>query len=189
METLGRVVHKIDELTDPKTGLVPDEVLAGDEFKSLREVAESEQNLLIVEIRAWVDNAVALIATRRPMSELLVAAKGSGGRADDALLLALQIDPQLISLDGIDARVQDKVRNRDGRFLRRLARALSSGPRLQKNAVIGFIVATLWEAGLKRLTSPEIRGFLKAAGFLGVPPPQALERHIQRLGLKKYSIG
>jgi hypothetical protein len=176
----------VDELIDPKTGLIPEEALTGDEFQSLREVAESEPNLLIVEMRAWVDNAAALIATRRPMSDLLVAAKGGD---DDALFAVLQINARLINVEAIAARVRDKVENRDGHFLRRLERAITSKPRLQESAIIGFIVKALWEAGLKKMTYPELGGFLKTAGFKGVPQSKALERQIQRLGLRKYSSG
>jgi hypothetical protein len=186
MKTLEGVVHKIDELTDPKTGFVSEEALTGGEFKSLREVAESEPDRLIVEMRAWVDNAAALITTRRPMSDLLVAAKGGD---DEALFALLEINAQLINVDAIAARVRDKVEKRDGHFLRRLGRAITSGPRLQTSAVIGFVVMALWEAGLKKLTYREIRGFLTAAGIRGVPRSQALERQIQRLGLRKYSSG
>jgi len=182
MGTFEEVIYKIEELIDPKTGLISVEALTGDEFQSLREVAESERNLLIVEMRAWVDNAAALIATRRPMSDLLIAAKGGD---DDALFAVLQINAQLINVEAIAARVRDKVENRDGHFLRRLERAITSKPRLQVSAIIGFTVTALWEAGLKRMTYPELRGFLKTAGFKGVPQPQALERQIQRLGLRK----
>jgi hypothetical protein len=87
----------------------------------------------------------------------------------------------------IGARVRAKIEHRDSRFFRRLARALTSELDLPKNGEVGFTVLALWEAGLKKLTSPEIRGFLGAVGIPDVPQVTALERHLQRMGLKKYS--
>ena len=49
-------------------------------------------------------------------------------------------------------------------------------------------MAVLWEAGLKRLTYSEIRGFLQVVGLRGVPSPKALERCGQRVGLTKYYV-
>ncbi len=92
----------------------------------------------------------------------------------------------MINVEGIRDRVRRAVEARDTHFLRRLERALKPGPALRKSAPVGFTLAVLWEAGLKRLTYRQIRGFLKAAGFHGVPSPGGLERYAQRLGLKKY---
>jgi hypothetical protein len=51
-----------------------------------------------------------------------------------------------------------------------------------------LILIALWEAGLKKLTYKQIRGFLKEVGLQGLPTHQALERYAQRLGLKKNVI-
>jgi len=52
---------------------------------------------------------------------------------------------------------------------------------------LGFVMMTLWEAGLKFLPYGQLRGFLKQAGFHDVPRADALERYAQLLGLKKYA--
>jgi hypothetical protein len=72
--------------------------------------------------------------------------------------------------------------------VRDLATALERRPQLRGNATIGFILLVLWEAGLKKLTSNQLRGFLKAVGIQNVPSHQALERYWERLGLKKYTV-
>ena len=184
-EALGRMIQETDELVDPKTGLVPDEILADTQFDRLRGVTEPEAKVLFVEIQAAVHDAAAFLAKKRSMADLLRAAIADG--SDDALLVALQINPQLIELNKIDLRVQEKVKARDVRFLRRLTRALSRKADLRASAVIGLIVEWLWEAGLKRLTYTETRGFLKEAGFERLPTTRSLERLIQRQGLRKYS--
>jgi len=184
-EKFEPVIEKLDRVTDPATGLVHNQALESTTFRRVGEVAHAEAEHLILEIRAWADNAAALIVKGRPMPDLLAAAKDGD---DDALLVVLQINAQLITLEAMGARVGAKIQSRDGRFLRRLARALTSPIDLPKNAEVGFIVVALWEAGLKRLTSPEIRGFLKTVGIPDVPQMPALERHLQRMGLKKYSI-
>lgn len=182
MEKIERIVRKVDRLADSETGMVPEEALKGGELRAYVETAKADTKRLTTEIRAGVDNVLALILAGQPMHDLLQAAK----LEDDALTTALQINPRLIHVEGIASRVRRAVEVRDHRFLRRLERALKSGPAIQKNARIGFILAVLWDAGLKRLRYPQIRGFLKAAGFHNVPAPQALERYAQRMGLKKY---
>ena len=107
---------------------------------------------------------------------------------DAALLAAVQINPRVINVEGIRARVLRAVEALDGQFFHWLGRALKSGPELRKNAKVGFTLALLWEAGLKRLTSRQIHDFLKAAGFHDAPLPHALERCAQRMGLKKNSL-
>ena len=107
---------------------------------------------------------------------------------EDALLLALRINPQLIDLDKIDARVREKVKTRDVRFLRRLTRALSRKADLRSSAEIGLIVSGLWEAGLRKLRYSEIRDFLNESGFEHLPTTQSLERLIQRWGHRKYNM-
>ena len=152
---------KVDGLTDQKTGLVPDEALSEGDSNRLQEVMASDASLLlVVEIRAAVDNVAAPVAIRRPMKELLKIVIDREG-AEKYLLLALQINPQLISVEEAQARVREKVGTRDSRLLCRLARAVAVRPRLQKHAVIGLIVMALWEAGLKRLTFAELREFLR----------------------------
>ena len=83
------------------------------------------------------------------------------------------------------SRIQQMIAGRESAVLHELARALESRPQLRKNATIGFILLALWDAGLKRLTSNQLRGFLKAVGVQDVPLHQALERYRERLGLKK----
>ncbi len=182
LETINR---KIDRVADPKTGMVPDAALKGGEFRALKETVTADAKRFITELRAGADTVVALMQTGRPMHDLILAAKAGD---DDALLAAVGINPDVIDVDAIDARVRRAVKARDRRFQERLGRALRLGLALQKNAKVGFILTVLWEAGLKRLSSREIRGFLGNAGFDGVPSSQALERCAQRLGLKKYLV-
>ena len=181
---LGRVIQTTDRLVDAKTGLVPDE--AGGEFEQLRAIKESEAERLYLEIRTTVHNAAALVATKRSMAELLREAAANGG--DDALVVVLQINPELIYIDKVDARIREKIETRDVRFLRRLTRGLGLKPRLRTNSIVGLIMATLWWSGLKSLTYRETRGFLLEAGLPDVPTAWALERLTQRLELKKYHI-
>lgn len=185
MERFEKIVRKIDGLADSETGTVSDEALKRGEFRAFVETAKADAHRFAREIRAGADNALALMLRARPMQDLILAAKSGD---DDALIAAVQINPRVINIEGINARVRRAVQARDDRFLHRLERALKLGPAVQKNAKVGFTLAVLWEAGLKRLRYPQIRGFLKAAGFHGVPAPQALERYAQRMGLKKYWI-
>jgi hypothetical protein len=84
--------------------------------------------------------------------------------------------------------VQRELKEQNQAFAKGLPKRLGSRPLLPKQAKIGFILSVLWEAGLKRLTYKQIRGFLKTADVENVPSHQALERYAQRLGLKKYYI-
>jgi len=185
MEKVEAVIRKVEGLADPRTGLVREEAVKGDQLREFVETAKADAERLTVEIRAGADDAVAIVLMGRPMRDLILAAKAGD---DDALFAAIQINPHVIKIAGINARFLAAVGAGNTVFLQRLQRALRSRLPAAKNARIGFTLAALWEAGLMRLTYRQIRGFLKASGFRAVPPPQALERYAQRMGLKKYWI-
>ena len=149
MEGVETISSKIDRVADPKTGMVPDTALEGGEFRALIETAKADVKRFITELRAGADTVVALMQAGRPMHDLVLAAKAGD---DDALLAAIGINPHVIDVDGINARVRRAVKERDARFQDRLGRALKAGPALQKNAKVGFTLRVLWEAGLKRLS-------------------------------------
>jgi hypothetical protein len=119
------------------------------------------------------------------MRELLALAEAGD---DAALFKVLSVNPLLAYDDGIARRIQRATATQEHDFLRQMQRAIAHRPRGHKNAKPGFIMAVLWEAGLKALPYSQIHDFLAAVGLEGVPSPLALERYGQRLGLKKYHI-
>ena len=176
-------MKRLDALTDPKTGFFTDEAMQRSELKAVVARAEQQADSMMVELKAVADNLASLIQTGQPMRDWLQSALAGD---QQALLLVLSLNPWLSYHPGIANRIQEATAAQDHAFLHRMAQALKHGLRPTKHATVGLILAMLWEAGLKRLTSKQIRGFLKSVGLEGLPPHQALERYAQRIGLKKY---
>jgi hypothetical protein len=183
MGQIAKLLKKADRLTDPKTGLFTEAGLQTPELKALVATAQAQLTGMLVELQTTFDTITALLTWGTPMPTLLEQALA--GEAT-ALLRVLALNPHLIYRPAITQTIQHKIAQRKSDFLEHLARALAGRPQLRKHAAIGFILLVLWEAGLKRLTSNRLRGFLKAAGVQDLPTHQALERYWERLGLKKY---
>jgi hypothetical protein len=155
------------------------------EFQHFIREAQEHVDEMRIEFKAAVDNLTAIVVWGKTMAELLEAAEAGDA---SAVLHVLQLNPRLAGRDGIIRVVQRELKEQNQAFAKGLPKRLGSRPLLPKQAKIGFILSVLWEAGLKRLTYKQIRGFLKTAGVENVPSHQALERYAQRLGLKKYYI-
>ena len=99
-------------------------------------------------------------------------------------------DPQFFVLmgQGIARHIQQATATQDHRFLRKIQQAIQHRPPRHKNAKAGFILAVLWEAGLKYLLYSQIHEYLQVVGLHDVPSPQALGRYGLRLELKKNTV-
>ena len=181
---IDATVKRLESKTDAKTGLFKDEALQGPELKTVVERVEQQVDVIVVELKAVADNLASLLQTGHLMSEWLKLARAGD---TEALRWALSVNPWLQSYHPeITTHLQAKMAAQDHTELVKLAHVFKHEPRPPKHAAIGLILVALWDAGLKRLSYKQIRGFLKAAGLNGLPTAQALERYAQRLGLKKY---
>jgi len=186
--TMAQITHllkKTDRFTDPKTGLYTEAGLQEKDVKAVVTMAEAKLTGMLVEFRVALDSIVAQLIWGTPMSAVLAQALEGD---ETALFDVLSLNPHLIYHPKITKQIQDLIAHRGSGVVRDLATALERRPQLRGNATIGFILLVLWEAGLKKLTSNQLRGFLKALGIQNVPSHQALERYWERLGLKKYTV-
>jgi hypothetical protein len=184
LEKVDRLVRRLEPRTDAASGLVLDETLPRNAMQRLKREAQDHADDMRIEVKAAVDNLTARLVWGKSMGELLEAAEGGDA---SAVLQVLQVNPRLAERDGISRVVQRALSEQNHIFLNDL-RKTGSRPLLPKHAKIGLILSMLWDLGLKRLTSMQIRGFLKTAGLTQVPSRAALERYRQRLGLTKYHI-
>ena len=182
MDQIHRFLQKADRVTDPKTGLFTEAGMQLKEVKALVATAQAQLTSMLVEVQATFDSITALLTWETPMPALMTRALAG---EETALLRVLSLNSHLVYRSEIMNRIQQMIAGRESVVLHALARALESRPQLRKNATIGFILLVLWDAGLRRLTSNQLRGFLKAVGVQDLPPHQALERYRERLGLKK----
>jgi hypothetical protein len=176
-------VRRLEAKTDMKTGLFTDEALRGAELKMVVSRVEQQVDVIVVELKAVADNLASVMQTGHLMSEWLTTAR----RGDtEALRWVLTLNPWLSYHPEITPHLQARMAAQDHTELAKLAQVFKQGTRPPKHAAIGLILVALWDAGLKRLSYKQLRGFFKAAGLEGLPTAQALERYAQRLGLKKY---
>lgn len=183
LQRVERVVTKVETLTDQTTGLITDEAIQSQPIKSVMQQAEQDLEALRIELKATVHNLTAFMMLGKSMVEVLEEAQQ--GKAE-AVHFVLSLNPALESLPDIRRHIERAFVRRDNQFLTTIVPL--SRVTLRKRASLSLILGFLWEAGLKRLTYKQLRGFLKTAGLSSVPTPQALERYAQRLGLKKYTI-
>jgi len=177
-------VRRLEAVTDAKTGLFTTEALQGAELKMVVTRAEQRVDAIAVELKTVADNLASLMQTGRLMSDWLTMARAGDA---EALRWVLSVNPWLSYHPQIATHLQATMAAQDHAELARLAQASKHAPRPPKHAAVGLILLVLWEAGLRRLSYKQIRGFLKAARLEGLPTAQALERYAQRLGLKKYT--
>jgi hypothetical protein len=187
-ETLAKVkgiMERSDSMTDQRTGFFTEEAMQTTEVRGVMDCVLPQLGPFLVELKVASDHVLALMTWGTTMRELLTVAEAGD---DAALFKVLSVNPLLAYHAGIARRIQQATATQEHDFLRRMQRAIAHRPRGHKNAKPGFIMAVLWEAGLKDLPYSQIHDFLEAVGLHGVPSPLALERYGQRLGLKKYHI-
>jgi len=159
--------------------------LQTEEVRGVMECVLPQLETFLVELKVATDHVLALMTWGTTMRELLTITEAGN---DTALFKVLSVNPLLAYDAGIARRIQQATVTQEHDFLRKMQRAIAHRPRRHKNAKPGFIMAVLWEVGLKYLPYSQIHDFLEAVGLQGVPSPLALERYAQRLGLKKYHI-
>ncbi len=175
-------VRRLEAKTDAKTGLFKDEALRETELKTVVARVEQQMDTIVVELKGVADNLASVMQTGSLMSEWLTKARGGNS---EALQWVLSLNPWLTYHPDIIPHLQATMAAQDHLELAKLAHVFKQELRTPKHAAIGLILVALWDAGLKRLSYKQLRGFLKAAGLEGLPTAQALERYAQRLGLKK----
>ena len=184
LEKVDQLFRRVEPRKDATSGLLLDETLPRSAMQHLKREAQEHADTMRIELKAAVDNLTALLVWGKPMGELLEVAEGGDA---PAVLQVLQVNPRLAARDGINRVVQRALTEQNHAFVKELQK-IGSRPLLPKNAKIGLILSMLWELGLKRLTYPQIRGFLKTVGLTQVPTRAALERYGERLELKKYHM-
>ena len=185
MNRIATIVTKMEKHTDRKTGFFTEEAMQSPELKAVFATVDQGIDPLLVELKAALDNIAALMSSGHPMSDWLIKAQAGD---HEALRFVLSLNPWLIYHAGITRRIQHSFTAEDQELLHGIAQIPRQQSGFPKHATIGLILIALWEAGLKRLTYNQIRGFLKGVGLHGLPTHQALERYGQRLGLKKNVI-
>jgi hypothetical protein len=185
MNRIATIVTKMEKHTDRNTGFFTEEAMQSPELKAVLGTIDQGIDPLLVELKAALDNIAALMSSGHPMSDWLIKAQGGDY---EALRFVLSLNPWLIYHAGITRRIQQSFTEEDQELLHDIAQIPRQQSGFPKHATIGLILIALWEAGLKRLTYNQIRGFLKGVGLHGLPTHQALERYGQRLGLKKNVI-
>jgi hypothetical protein len=185
MDKAKGIMERMDRLTDQRTGLFTDEAMRTKELTGVMDCVLPQLGNFLVELKVATDHVLALMTWKTTMRELLVLTEASD---DAALCKVLSVNPFLAYHAGIARRIQQAIATQEHHFLRKMQRAIEHRPPRHKNAKAGFIMAVLWEAGLKYLRYSQICEYLQAVGLQGIPSPQALERYAQRLELKKYDI-
>lgn len=180
---LDATMKRLDKGTDPKTGYFTEDAMQRPELKAVVAHAEKQVEAMVVELKVTADDLASLMQTGQPMAIWLTAAL-EGDRK--ALQMVLSLNPWLSYHLGIARHLQEATVAQDHAFLAGIAQGLKQEGTPRKHAMVALILATLWEAGLYKLTYKQLRGFLKSAGLEGVPTHQALEKYAQRLGLRKY---
>ncbi|HKW86034.1 MAG TPA: hypothetical protein VJM82_03095 [Nitrospiraceae bacterium] len=183
LATFERAVTRLDQLADPETGVVSDEATQTPELLAMVTQTQVQVAQLRIEIKAALDQVVALMTWKQSVSDLLAAAEAG---EDRALFHVLQLNASLSKRPAILARIQRATANCDRRFLAELAKASGRRPTLRRRATVGLILLLLWDAGLKRLTYSQLRDFLHEVGVSHLPSPHALQRYGERLGLARY---
>jgi len=183
LATVERAVTRLDQLSDPQTGLVTDEAMQIPELQAMMTQTQAQVGQLRIEIKAALDQVVALMTWKQSVSDLLTAAEAGD---DQALLRVLQLNSSVSGRPAILARIQRATERREQRFLQQLATLSGRRPMLKRRATVGLLLLLLWEAGLKRLTYQELCDFLREAGVINLPTPHALQRYGERLGLARY---
>ena len=185
MDKAKGIMVRVDRLTDQRTGLFSDEAMQTNELKEAMDCVLPQLGSFLVELKVETDHVLALMTWGTTMRELLALTEAGD---DVALCKVLSMNPLLAYHAGIPRRIQQATANQEHRFLRKIQQAIQHRPRRHKNAKAGFIMFVLWDAGLKYLRYSQIHEYLQVVGLQSVPSPQALGRHGQRLGLKKYHI-
>jgi hypothetical protein len=185
MNRIATIVTKMEKHTDRNTGFFTEEAMQSPELKAVLATIDQRVDPLLVELKAALDNLAALMSSGHPMSDWLTKAQGGD---DQALGFVLSLNPWLIYQAGITRRIQHSFTEKDQELLDRLAQLPGQQSGFPKHATVGLILIALWEAGLKKLTYNQIRGFLKGVGLQGLPTHQTLARYGQRLGLKKNVV-
>lgn len=177
------IMERCDSMTDQSTGLFTEEAMQTKEVMGVMDCVRPQLGTFLVELKVASDQVLALMTWGTTMGDLLTLVESGD---DAALFKVLSVNPLLAYHAGIARRIQQATATQEHSFLRKMQRAIAHHPPHHKNAKAGFIMAVLWEAGLKYLSSSQIHDFLEAVGLQGVPSPLALERYGQRLGLEKY---
>lgn len=183
MDQLKGLMKRLDGLTDPNTGLFTDDAMQTNELKEMMECLMPQLGRFLIEMKVGIDDVLALMTWKISMRELLASVEAGD---DAALLKALSVNPLLASHGAIGRRILQATASREHRLLRQIQKAVAKRSPRHKNAKAGFMMAILWEGGLKRLSYTQIQAFLREAGLHTIPSTEALERCGQRLGLKKY---
>jgi hypothetical protein len=180
------MISHVVSLVNPGTDMIDDATVSENAgLKEMCGVAMASIPQIRLEIRSAVDNIKALMVHRATMYNLLAAGKAG---QDKALFRAITINSDLVDVKWIADRVRLAIRDRDHIFLRKLSRAVEVKPVYHGLARIGITLAVGWDAGLKKLSFKQLRVFLTEVGIQGIPKPTALEKYVQRLGLRKYYL-
>jgi hypothetical protein len=185
MDKAKCIMERVDSMTDQKTGLFTDEAMRSKEVMGVMDNVLPQLGTFLVELKVVTDHVLTLMTWKTTMRELLALAEACD---DAALWKVLSVNPLLAYHAGIGRRIQQATATQDYRVLRKIQQAIQHRPPRHKNAKAGFILAVLWEAGLKYLRYKQIHEYLQVVGLHDVPSPQVLGRYGLRLELKKNTV-
>lgn len=179
------IMERSESMTDQRTGFFTEEAMQTKEVMGVMDCVRPQLGTFLVELKVASDQVLACMTWGTTMGDLLTLVESGD---DAALFKVLSVNPLLAYHPGIARRIQHATATQEHSFLRKMQRAIAHRPRRHKNGKPGFIMAVLWAAGLRYLSSSQIHDLLKAVGLQGVPSPLGLERYGQRLGLEKNHI-
>lgn len=137
---------------------------------------------LRVEIRVYLDIVAAIVLFQTHPAVLAEKARSGD---PDALEKLLQINPSFQDQPWVRNMAGELVRNRGLSGIESFQKAITNGLQIRKSKLIeiGSILVLLWPM-VRRLTTDQRRGYLKALGLTAVPAKKALREFERRLNLK-----
>ncbi len=125
----------------------------------------------------FVTDTISLITNKKSIRQLYHESKKGN---DESLFKLIKVDKTLFDHEWLRMRIRRAMHSGDSRFFGELADAIKAAPldtRLS-NLEISLVLLNFWNAGLYRLTVPELMDLLKASG-VGIPHDEVSFRKIK----------
>ncbi len=112
----------------------------------------------------FVTDTISLIANKKSIRELYREAKNGD---DESLFKLIKVDKTLFDHEWLRVRIRKAMYSGEGKFFRDLAKAIKADPldTRHSNLEASVVLLYFWNAGLYRLTVPELMDLLKSSGI------------------------